>query len=150
MFSFFESRKIDRIFLSHKSCCKSKFQRLIEMGSTFSRTNNVTYWLLTDSWFINLSDTLWISLESRVFRTSKRRAKARIEAFLDGKRQSVTSTEVCDLLNPGIRTVDTESPPRMLAIPKGLAYEPTPRALLHQESAAAPPQAATPLVESPA
>ena len=57
-FSFFECKKIDRTFLSHKSSCKSKFQRLIELDSTFSKTDNVDPRdNLTDSWFINLSDT---------------------------------------------------------------------------------------------
>ena len=57
-FSFFESKKIDRIFLSQKSSCKSKFQRLIGMSRTFSGTDNAdSHDNLTDSWFINLSVT---------------------------------------------------------------------------------------------
>ena len=55
---FFRIQNNRSYFLSHKSSCKSKFQRLIEMGSTFSKTDNIDpHDNLTDSWFINISDT---------------------------------------------------------------------------------------------
>ena len=54
------SKAVQKIFSVkiHKSSCKSKFQRVIEKGSTFLKTDNVDPRdNLTDSWFINLSET---------------------------------------------------------------------------------------------
>ena len=57
-FYVFEFKKIDRIFSTHKSNCKSKFQRLIEIGNPLSKpVDSDHHSHLTDSWFINLSDT---------------------------------------------------------------------------------------------
>ena len=56
-FFAFELEEANKMFLSHKNKCKSKFERLKKIGTSDSTYNDVnSHPCLFDSWFVNLTD----------------------------------------------------------------------------------------------